>query len=93
MLNIPNLGPDFKVLFNHFITRVKKVLGVFKINATSSLNFEISHRLSDLLTALDIAAHLHGERSSFSTQPCYVSEFDMCSSVFFPLMAILIHNF
>ena len=54
-------------------TWVKKVRGVFKINATSSLNFEISRRLSDLLLStlrltwmeIDVA---------FSTQRCYVSE-------------------
>ena len=40
---------------------VKKVRGVFKINATSSLNFEISRCLS---TALDRATHLDGGRCS-----------------------------
>ena len=41
--------PDFKIyglLFSHFITWVKKVRGVFNINAMLSLNFEISRGLS-----------------------------------------------
>ena len=87
--------PDFKVcglLFSHFITWVKKVRGVFKINATSSLNFEISRQLSDLLLSTLRLTWMENA-VAFSTQPSYVSDFDMCSDGFFPLMAILIHNF
>ena len=36
----------YGLLFSHFITWVKKVRGVFNINAILSLNFEISRRLS-----------------------------------------------
>ena len=87
--------PDLKVyglLFSHFITWVKKVRGVFKINATSSLNFEISRQLSDLLLSTLRLTWMENA-VAFSIQPCYVSDFDMCSDGFFPLMAILIHNF
>ena len=66
--------------------------GVFKINATSSLNFEISRRLSDLLLSTLRLTWME-DALAFSTQRSYVSEFDMCSQGFFPLMAILIHNF
>ena len=68
------------------------VLGVFKIDAILSLNFEISRRLSDqLLSTLRLT--WMEDAVAFSTQPCYVSDFDICSDGFFPLMAILIHNF
>ena len=56
--------PDFKfygLLFSHFITWVKKVRGVFKINATSSLNFEISRRSSTHL--LSTLRHFRKENS------------------------------
>ena len=41
--------PDFKIyglLFSHFITWVKKVRGVFNVNAILSFKFDISRRLS-----------------------------------------------
>ena len=73
--------PDFKIyglLFSHFITLVKKVRGVFKINATSS----IFCQLSDLLLST-LQLTWMKNAVAFSTHRCNVSEFNMCSHGFF----------
>ena len=58
------------------------VRGVFKINATSSLNFEVSRRLSDLLLTTLRPTWMENA-VSFSTQRCYVSEFASVVKAFF----------
>ena len=62
--NTTEKHPGFQNLrtpFSHFITWVKKVRGVFNINAILSLNFEISRRLSSHL--LSTLLHFRKENS------------------------------